>query len=291
MKQTNKLKMIDAMAVSIMVALFTASCSNDEFFGFDDEYSSNYLTEKQTVIEIKPTTYDFSEYLDIENLSLSKMTEEELVILEKAEGRLSYSVVDGYCYVHEKSASEINISEKLFHYIIDCFDNNNDFMRKIKKGKIKRTKGGDPEVIIKHDCVAHAISYMCSIDYATVDSWLSSTFGAYYTNKGVPYNALIPVVQHFRPSATNHTSYPSGGIGNNHSLHDGVLIINGSGNEYHAVNAQYYHEPGLFNNNHTVRYFEVINSIPVRDCTVIISSNSIPSTNLGGSTIIHALVY
>lgn len=36
MKQTNKLKMIPTMAVSVTIALFSASCSNDEFFGFDN---------------------------------------------------------------------------------------------------------------------------------------------------------------------------------------------------------------------------------------------------------------
>lgn len=38
MKQTNKLKMIAAMAVSVIGVLFVTSCSNDELFGFDDYY-------------------------------------------------------------------------------------------------------------------------------------------------------------------------------------------------------------------------------------------------------------
>ena len=37
MKQTNKLKMIAAMAVSITVALFISSCSNDEFMDIWDD--------------------------------------------------------------------------------------------------------------------------------------------------------------------------------------------------------------------------------------------------------------
>lgn len=292
MKQSTIFMTILRLTFSIFVVVCMISCSNDYFFEFDDDDSYyNHLLEKESLVEIKPSTYDFSEYLDVEHLSFAKMTDEELVILEKAEGRLTFSVVDGCCFIHEKKASDINISDKLFEYIKKCYDNNNELMWKINSKNIKRTKGGDPEIVITHDCLAHAISYMCSISYSSVDSWLSSTFGSYYSNNGVPYNVILPVIQHFRSSATDHVTYPSGGIGNNHSLHDGVLILNSNGNEYHAVNAQQYHEPGIFNNQHIVRYYQVYNSSVAYESSIIISSNSIPSTDIYGTRVINALIY
>ena len=50
MKQTNKLKMIAAMAVSVTVALFSASCSSDEFFGFEKN--------EKPLIDINPSYKD-----------------------------------------------------------------------------------------------------------------------------------------------------------------------------------------------------------------------------------------
>lgn len=50
MKQTNKLKMIAAMAISVLEALFATSCSNDSFYRFDyQDEDSNTLFENNSV--------------------------------------------------------------------------------------------------------------------------------------------------------------------------------------------------------------------------------------------------
>lgn len=50
MKQTNKLKMIATMAISVIGAFFATSCNNDSFFGFDyQNEDSNTLFDNNSV--------------------------------------------------------------------------------------------------------------------------------------------------------------------------------------------------------------------------------------------------
>lgn len=134
MKQTNKLKMIDAMAVSIMVALFTASCSNDDFFGFDEQpkeiYELNYILHSQ-------------EYLDY----VSSFNRLSAIIVNQSDSVyhgncIDNAIIQEYKYSYSKLVNtypeyaNITINNKielLNHCYMDSYC------------KVKRTKGGSPE--------------------------------------------------------------------------------------------------------------------------------------------------
>lgn len=302
MKQTNKLKMIAAMAVSVIGVLFVTSCSNDELFGFDDYYmdDNNKKLElsniKQSIIEIKQSSYDFNEYLDLNNYSLDKMTEAEIEILYKAEGRLNFTIIDGKYIIKEKEAADINISPRLFNYIIRSYEATNrlvDLLSKTKPDKKrKKTRNSEEWASTSNECLAHAIAYKYNVSFSSVDTWLYSQFGEYYRNKGVPSNLVTYCVRHYCSSANSHSSYPSGGLFNNHSLHDAVMIITTSDNsKTHAVNAIQYHEPSTNNNNHVVRFYYTYNSVVVDTASYIITANQIPSYSLAGTKVVEDLIY
>ncbi len=290
MKQIRLMNQLAGISAFIFVTLFAASCSSDAFFGFDDD-SFDSISSGGNCIKnvINPSDLDCIEFLDLTNLSLPKMTKEDLEILDKAEARLNITIINGVYNIREKSGSEINISERLFKFIISNFEKTNIIMRETAQTKVKRSKSGNGEVIISNDCVAYAISYMCELDYSTVNSWLSATFGQVYAQGGVPFDFVPYAVRHFRPTAYSHSSYPTGGLFNSNTLSDGVMVINGiNSNNYHAVNAQSYHEPGALNSNHIVRYYD---SMDGRGGTLYILSNNIPSYDLSNNKVVHMLVY
>lgn len=303
MKQTNKLNMIAAMAMSSIGVLFVISCSKEDLFGLDDYYMDGYSHNietsniKQSTIEIKQSSYDFNEYLDLDNYSLDKMTEEELDILYKAEGRLNFTIIDGKYIIKEKEASEINISPRLFNYIKKNYESTNrliDILSKTKPEKIrKKTRNSEEWASTSNDCLAYAIAYKYNTSYESVNSWLYSQFGEYYINRGVPSNKVTYCVRHYCSSAYSHSSYPSGGLLNIHLLHDAVMVITTSDNtKTHAVNAIHYHEPSNSNNNHVVKfYYNAYNPALVDTASYIITSNQIPSYSLTGTKVIEDLIY
>lgn len=94
-------------ACVVSLAIFVQSCSSDE-----DEFGND---------SISITT----KHLDLDMMSDTKFTPEEIEILVSAIGRAStYLVFDGEKYVFElESPNQINISSRLFEYIYPSMQN------------------------------------------------------------------------------------------------------------------------------------------------------------------------
>ncbi len=83
MTQKKKLKMIATMAVIVAIALFSNSCSNDEFFGLDDDFEDD-------VYMFADNSYCEDVFLDIDyEGAMLYATEQEKRIYDMAYSRLT----------------------------------------------------------------------------------------------------------------------------------------------------------------------------------------------------------
>ncbi|HPX99706.1 MAG TPA: hypothetical protein PK938_07590, partial [Bacteroidaceae bacterium] len=135
MKQTNKFKMIAVMAVSLVMALFVTSCSNDDFFSMD--YDNPNLS--------------FKSFISVNDIKTGPSTTFEKEQFKEAAYRFScrlfFEKDNTISLIEGTTADELKISANLFELFNEVIDlwNENPTALIIKKNKAPRTKGGDPE--------------------------------------------------------------------------------------------------------------------------------------------------
>lgn len=147
MKQTNKLKMIAAMAVNVIGVLFVTSCSNDEFYGFD---------------------YNNAEFVDIHHKYIACSLEFEAYVL--AMYNYNDEIKASNPFANNKNEYDKNISLPDNHEVMEAFNQmilafpeystlssieqmelfkyceyNSEKLKKYNKNNIVRTKGSNPE--------------------------------------------------------------------------------------------------------------------------------------------------
>lgn len=223
MKQTNKLKMIATMAVSITVALFTSSCSNDDFGAFDF-----YLDEKDNTNIL--LSFDNEPYLSISTSDYKKMTNTDFENLSFAINRIKKSGA-----TFDTNSIYYNISDTLFLVAYSTLHNTQNFYSNYNN-KLKRIKNNNREgsfVITGKDCVGQAIAYSLYLDVDNTNSILAQEFTNYYS-QGVPYDNLEEAFDKCGANHTRNTTLYD--TSTNTSITSDVLIIKPENGDYHAMN-------------------------------------------------------
>ena len=152
MKQTNKLKMIASMAICVIVVFFAASCSNDAFFGFDDQndFNEEGISNYSYFIE-----WDSTLFSDSHNNSNSSRND----LLLEAINRIGVYKKNGvYCF-RNNSARQIGMSDELYNYICGKFLNTNSILRKINNKTSKKNGNREWWDYMPKDCFIHSISH------------------------------------------------------------------------------------------------------------------------------------
>ncbi len=197
MKQTNKLKMIDAMAVSIMVALFTASCSNDEFFGFDDE--SYKMVDQSELINLN--NLDLSEYLSVSSFNPEEWSDSDYIAFSAATERIgvSYSEKKKQYVFKASCGKDINVSDTLYKIVVNLFGHTNMIMSSRDTQK-KRNKTNNREMFWGlPDCGPAAVSHMGQYapSYSTAIAKCDEMFPNWRQNWGIPRDSLGVYINEF----------------------------------------------------------------------------------------------
>lgn len=152
MKKVEKFKLSMTMAVCFIVALFATSCSNDDFFGFDDEgkIDSYAIATSQEYINYQEAYYMFlNDALDIDTTKME--------IIRVIDGRPVYAKTNTISFLPVIEArdilltvfpeyEEINSIEAM--QINEIAISRNVTLRNLSKNNrsaVKRTKSGDPE--------------------------------------------------------------------------------------------------------------------------------------------------
>ena len=237
MKQTNKLKMIAAMAVSVIVALLSASCSNDEFFGFED------MNDYTSTIESSIYSNDFQKYLDLDIDTIKKWSKKDLIILDEAEYRMGIRL-DEKTKFYSKNYNtylELNISEKLYNRIWDNYYHNNLVLGEaLSKKRVKRRS---PEGMgSRYDCVPISLSHCLATPYATVVR-VCNNVDPGWVNRGVDLGYVGIIVDSLGYSMNTYYSpqevrdhYGSSDI----DINAMITTYTGGNPKYHAVCAYHY---------------------------------------------------
>lgn len=172
------LMMTGLLAVVVMVG-----CQQDDVFDF-----------------VKPTTNEFKggPYLDAEiPVNEGQMTSETISIVMEALQRVGFQKdSDGYYEIPEYSAANVNISERLFSFVVTLIERANDRIYSYSDfGSIKRVKTRSEKDDEKKysDCVARCIAYSMDKDYNEVNSWIEDQYG----DDGVPVKNFFDTMKHF----------------------------------------------------------------------------------------------
>lgn len=142
---------------------------------------------------------------------------------------MKFYVKDGMMRSDINSASEINVSHRLFSILQDVIHTTND--AKIFYLPDCTTKSdGEPT----YDCVATSLAQWGNYPYSVIQNWITEQFG----NKGVPVKELNRTVQHFYPNAfgSNPNNYIVPGVNWDASMTVGVFSVgNGFGHMSNIV--------------------------------------------------------
>lgn len=214
MKQTNKLKMIATMAVSVTVALFSASCSNDEFFGFDNLE----MSEKQIATRASSLNKPFADYLSISSNEVREWTEKDFISFSDAIKRLGVNYSNSkqkYIY-NDVTSNEINISDSLYDCMINMLELTNTVIKNSSKASKKRLKKRSPEGdYFLPDCVPAAIAHMGqnAPTYAQAIAKCDELFPNWRTQNGVSPDSVEYFIEFYAP-VTEYTdlSFCSSGV-------------------------------------------------------------------------------
>jgi hypothetical protein len=230
--------MIVAMAVSVTVALLTASCSNDEFFGFDDMKDYTFTLESSIY------SNDFQKYLDLDIDTIKKWSRKDLTILDEAEYRMGirFDEKNRFYTRNYNTYLELNISEKLYNRIWDNYYHNNLILGETtsKKRVKKRNSEGAG---IRYDCVPISLSYCLATPYSTVVR-VCNNVDPGWNNRGVDLGYVGIIVDSLGYSM--NTYYSPQEVRNHYGSSDidinAMLITSNTGGnpKYHAVCAYHY---------------------------------------------------
>ncbi|WP_139959611.1 hypothetical protein [Flavicella sediminum] len=229
-KKLNVTAIVTAMLLTI-VMIFTTACE----------------TETQT-----ETNYADAEYLELDIYNKYKMGEKEFATINRAIQRLEINKEGGLYKIEETSASELNISQKLFDYITAGFNYTNSILSpksSSNKSKITRLKFGNYEdtyqQIDSTYCFSHALSAFQDYSFNTCKTYQDSQgwqdgVPITYSNGNYNVSNAISFVQNFYPNAeqVSPSNIQSGMMGGS------ILILKteGAGGGAHAVNGINYDE-------------------------------------------------
>ena len=228
MKQTNKLKMIASMAICVIVAFFAASCSNDAFFGFDDQndFYEDGISNYSYFIE-----WDSSFFCTSDN----EFNIEKYEIINEAIERMGIYKQNDIYYFKHKTAQQIGISEELYNYIYERFSFTNSIIREIRNKTTVKNGNREYWHYGIEDCFIHSTSHY-SPDAPSYDAvaaccsilqpnWPSE--GVYYDNRFVVFNLFE--LSYNPVTSLNYTTF----------LDNAVVSIRGS-RINHCVNGTTY---------------------------------------------------
>ena len=267
MKKLNKFKGMYALLVAVAAVIgitIYGSCSADEdFWGFDDEYTSTENTRSEAK--------DVSEYLTLSTYEPNKWTDKDRVILGKAFLRLTIQNDDGLSYVQETKVGGLNMSEELFNFIKNGFEYGNKLLRENnygqtnKKKQISRRKTRDPEGSIHNctgnDCVGHSIAYYLHRNLEEVNNIIKAKLPT-YPDSIVPKTELEATLDLFKPFVRQTTFFPDNAI-MPYPI-PGIILI-----PYHALNGIYISN---YNNGFTITCYDdqtkysPIYYVPTKQC-------------------------
>lgn len=222
MKQTNKLKMIAAIAVSILSFTITG-CSSDELYGFDDnfsEYGNEEILSFNNDLFLSISTSDFYLMTDVDYLNLSK-----------AIARIENDFNNGATQMSNNGI--YNISDTLYMLAYTTLENKQLFLSSLSSDKTKRKKNNNRELnftISGKDCVGQAIAYSLypnKVD--SINSILANHFSNYYSN-GIPYASLETAFDLCGANYSKNTNLYV--VTNSYD----VVIIKPTQGDYHAMN-------------------------------------------------------
>lgn len=201
--------------------------------------------EQGKTVTIRTRCAIYTEFLDVTENNIARMSSQDIRILEQAKHRLGFHCgADGYYETNGLTFTEANISESLYNLIQSHKIASNDNIRYINeivrsKSKRRRIKFANEEgggVSQEPDCVMHAVSHVqgCTASYQQVRAYCNATYPDWKKNGGVPTDAIGSILQHFGLQRTEHdgsslaTLYHS-----DHSFNNEVALIR---NGAHAVN-------------------------------------------------------
>ena len=190
---------------AFVISASVVSCSNDEFFGFDDDFSKNtshILTMRQI------NNHDYLDYND--NIPLDD--ERNIFIYSEAYDRLTIAWNNNHFSVKETSGAEASISERLYFDIkksIDALNYSIGYVDREKHDKFKRQLRDNPEGIHYNNlnCPCYAITYFLygnvnQKKLKEIDEKLYQKYGSRYVN-GDLYLSEVPEAVHACNSSYN----------------------------------------------------------------------------------------
>lgn len=225
MKQTNKLKMIAAMAVSFFSFTITG-CSSDELYGFDDygSFSSNDIWNNST---------QYNDYTSLASY-LSK---------------ISFYVDNNGCFhITDSYDKKMGLSKDVYDNLVNMMYYTNDL---INSDKTKRTKNNNREGGLSRtpDCFLHTLSHYGhgAPSYGQIALDCDTLFPEWrkYGVPSVVQDSILRKHSVSYQSSTNGFSYNIADLDNAMVFLNGVTVVV-NGHQYtltHCVNGQsYYHD-------------------------------------------------
>jgi hypothetical protein len=201
MNNNNRFKgmyaLLVAVAAMIGVTIYGSCSADEDFWGFDDEYTSTENTRS----EVK----DMSGYLKLSTYDPFKWTYEDNVIVQKALNRMTLKHEGTKVIVKDKNGSDLNMSEELYNLIKDGFGDGYEVMQENhsgqsnKKKNISRRKTRDPENFNYHNCtrkdyVGHAIALNVSQNIDSVNNRIQREVWSSYPNEELPCASITCIV-------------------------------------------------------------------------------------------------
>ena len=214
------------------------SCSSDDFFGLDE---TSYISETKNT---RSATNCMTPFLTMSNFDMDTWTEQDYYIYNEAADRVEVTFskeLNRYVY-GAKCGEDINVSDSLFNFVIEMYEQTNNIINLGNSRKIVRRKLNSPEQVISsvpYDCVPRAISNMGqgkpSYEQAmdTCDYYVAH----WRDDGGIPAKFVGGLIKKFT-SVTTRTDLSC--YTTVTSLNKCVMLLRG-GSFGHAVNAEKYY--------------------------------------------------
>jgi hypothetical protein len=109
--------------------------------------------------------------LELESYVLNDMSKTDMDNLGQAMLRLDIYIEDGIYHIKQNSGAQVNISEKLYHFIKNSYNHTNKIFKSNSKNfSLPRLKSGGIEDPPKTDCVAWSLFGMGGVSYSTANA-------------------------------------------------------------------------------------------------------------------------
>jgi len=132
-----------ALYVYVISSTFI-SCSNDEFFGFDDDYYNELYNKCKS-----------SDFLDLTSIDLNNLSNSDLSVITQAINRMGIITPEG-TIGSLPSHNNFNLSDNLFNIIVGLFNKTNTLVSNRNDHKRKKNTNRETDVIL--DCFVISLS-------------------------------------------------------------------------------------------------------------------------------------